>query len=192
MLLELIVAAGLAAAPNVGTDPVTWQIDQSHSEITFRVRHYVTKVPGTFKAFAGNIVADPSNLGTGSVEVTIQTASIDTKNERRDTHLKSPDFFASDSFPTITFKSTKVEATGSALKISGDLTMRGVTKPIVLTGEYSGTFGPAVAGKQKIGFTATTKVNRLDYGLKWNRLVEGSNMLGDDVEITLNVEANRQ
>jgi len=191
MLLELVAAAGLVAAP-VSTESPTWKIDVAHSEISFRVRHYVTRVPGTFKTFEGTIVADPADLAKGSVEVTIDAASIDTRNERRDNHLRSSDFFAVDSFPTITFKSTRVEASGDALTIHGTLTMRGVTKPIVLAGEFSGVAGTPEPGKQKIGFTASTRLNRLDYGLRWNRLVEGSNMLGDDVEITLNIEATRQ
>ncbi len=149
-------------------------------------------MPGTFKTWSGTIVADPANLAGGSVEVMVQTGSVDTKNERRDTHLRSPDFFAADSFPTMTFKSTKVEASGSDVKVIGDLTIRGTTKQVTLTGEFSGTAGAAAPKQQRIGFAATTRINRLDYGLKWNRLVEGSNMLGDDVDITITIEAVRQ
>lgn len=191
MLVTLALLAALSAPARIQPDPVKWTIDPVHSEITFKVRHFVTKVPGTFAQWAGEITADPAKLGGGSVSVTIQTASISTRNDRRDTHLRSPDFFAADSFPTITFKSTQVESTGSTVKITGELTIRGVTKPVVLTGEFGGTFGPAEAGKQKIGFSASTKVNRLDYGVKWNRLAEGVNMLGDEVEITINIEATR-
>jgi polyisoprenoid-binding protein YceI len=190
LLSALLTAATLSAAPRV--EPVTWQIDPNHSELSFRVRHFVTKVPGTFKTWSGTIVADPANLAGGSVEVTVQTGSIDTKNERRDNHLRSADFFLSDSFPTMTFKSTKVVANGAELEVTGDLTIRGTTRSVVLKGEYSGTFGPPTPRQQRIGFAATTRINRLDYGLKWNRLVEGSNMLGDDVEITITVEAVRQ
>lgn len=193
MLMQLAFTVAMAAAPTPVVEPVTWQIDAGHSEMTFRVRHFVTKVPGTFKTWEGTIVADPTNLAAGgSVSVVVQTASIDTRIERRDQHLRSPDFFAADSFPTMSFKSTKVEVSGSNLTITGDLTIRGTTKSVVLAGEYTGVFGPPEAKKQRIGFAATTKVNRLDYGLKWNRLVEGSNMLGDDVEISLTVEAVRQ
>ncbi|MGE0440891.1 MAG: YceI family protein [Gemmatimonadales bacterium] len=192
MLFQLLVAAAVAGPAAPITDPVTWMIDPIHSEVTFRVRHFVTKVPGTFKDWAGTIVADPDNLAGGQVEVTVKTASVDTKNDRRDTHLRSNDFFAVDSFPDMTFKSTRVEVTGSDLKVTGDLTIRGVTKSVVLTGEYGGTYGQPAPKQQRIGFTATTRVNRLDFGRKWNRLVEGSNMLGDDVDITINVEAIRQ
>lgn len=190
LLSVMLIASALRATPSA--EPITWQIDPSHSELTFRVRHFVTKVPGTFKTWSGTIVADPANLAGGSVEVVVETGSVDTKQERRDGHLRSPDFFAVDSFPTMTFKSTKVEAAGSALKVTGDLTIRGTTKSVVLTGEFNGTFGSPAPRQQRIGFAATTRINRLDYGLKWNRLVEGSNMLGDDVEITITIEAVRQ
>ena len=190
MILSLFAALALATPSTV--DPVKWNIDPVHSEVTFRIRHFVSKVPGTFTQWAGSITADPAAVAAGSVEVTIQTASINTGNERRDKHLRSPDFFAADSFPTITFKSTKVQLSGTELKVTGDLTIRGVTKSVVLKGEFGGTAGPAESGKQRIGFTATTRVNRLDYGVKWNMLAEGANILGDDVDITLNIEAVRQ
>ncbi len=191
MLWSLAVATLLAGPTPAAADSIKWTIDPVHSEVSFKVRHFVTKVPGTFTQWSGDILADPAKLAGGSVAVAIQAASISTKNDRRDTHLRSADFFAVDSFPTITFKSTKVEVTGSALRLTGDLTIRGVTKSVVLEGEFGGTFGPAEAGKQKIGFSASTKVNRLDYGLRWNRLVEGVNMLGDEVEILINIEATR-
>lgn len=191
MFWPVAVATLLAGPAHSPADSIKWTIDPVHSEVSFKVRHFVTKVPGTFTQWTGEILADPAKLSGGSVSVAIQTASISTKNDRRDTHLRSADFFAVDSFPTITFKSTKVEGTGSALRLTGDLTIRGVTKSVVLEGEFGGTFGPAEAGKQKIGFSASTKVNRLDYGLRWNRLVEGVNMLGDDVEILINIEATR-
>ncbi len=191
MLLTLVLAASLSipvASPS--GDPITWKIDVTHSEMTFRVRHFVTKVPGTFKTWSGAIIADPANLSGGSVEIAVETASVDTRNERRDADLRSGNFFLVDSFPSMTFKSTKVAAKGSALTVTGDLTIRGVTKSVELVGEYLGVAGPAE--RQRIGFAASTKLNRLDFGLKWNRLVEGVNMLGDDVEITINIEAVRQ
>ncbi len=190
MLLSVIAAIAIGATPPA--EPVKWAIDPVHSEIMFRIRHFVSKVPGTFTQWAGVITADPARLEGGTVEVTIQTTSINTGNERRDNDLRSANFFAVDSFPTITFKSTRVEVAGTDLKVTGDLTLRGVTKSVVLKGEFGGTAGPAEAGKQRIGFTAGTKINRLDYGVKWNMLVEGSRMLGDEVEITLNIEAKRQ
>jgi polyisoprenoid-binding protein YceI len=191
MLLPFVLAYSLSTPAAVsGDEPAAWKIDVVHSELTFRVRHFVTKVPGTFKTWSGTIVVDPANLAGGSVEVAVETASVDTRNERRDADLRSSNFFAVDSFPSMVFKSSSVEANGSMLKITGDLSLRGTTKPVVLVGEYLGLAGPP--DRQRIGFAATTTINRLDYGLKWNRLVEGSNMLGDEVEITINIEAVRQ
>jgi polyisoprenoid-binding protein YceI len=190
MLAALIFSLVAAPVP-AAADTIPWNIDTNHSEVTFWVRHFVTKVPGTFTTWKGTILADPANLAAGSVEVTIDVASINTKNDRRDNDLRSSNFFAVDSFPTITFKSTKVEAEGNAVAVTGDLTMRGVTRSVVLTGEYAGTFGPPEPRRQRMGFSVSTKIDRLDYGMKWNRLVEGSNMLGDEVEITINIEAVR-
>ena len=184
----LLVA--LQAAPQ--SEPVTWQIDPNHSEITFRVRHLVSRVPGTFTSWGGTIFADPADLGSGRVEVTIDAASITTRNERRDADLRSPNFFAVDSFPKITFKSTGVDARGTSLTVAGDLTMRGVTKPVTLTGDFGGVTGSPEPRRQRIGFSASTTINRLDFGVSWNRAVEGGGvLLGNDVEITINIEAIR-
>jgi polyisoprenoid-binding protein YceI len=190
-LLAALLFGLLAAPVPAAADTITWNIDTNHSEISFRVRHFVTKVPGTFTSWRGTIRADPADLALGAVEVTIDVASVSTKNERRDNDLRSSNFFSADSFPTMTFKSTRVEVDGSAIRVTGDLTMRGVTRSVTLTGEYAGTFGPPEPRRQRIGFSVGTKLDRRDYGLVWNRLVEGSNMLGDDVEITINIEAVR-
>jgi polyisoprenoid-binding protein YceI len=181
-----------AAAPAPVAPPVTWQIDVTHSELTFRIRHLVSRVNGTFGQWKGSIVADPANLSGGSVNVEIQTASIDTRNERRDTHLRTGDFFDAANHPTITFQSTRVQAQrGGALKIYGNLTLRGVTRPVVLDGrmlEVGGT-----PGRRRIGFEASTKINRMDYNVAWNRAAEGGGVvLGDEVEITIAVEAVEQ
>ncbi|HYW06718.1 MAG TPA: YceI family protein [Longimicrobium sp.] len=171
--------------------PITWNIDASHSSVTFRIRHLVSRVNGSFGQFKGAVVADPQNLAGGSVQVEIQTASIDTNNERRDTHLRSADFFDAEKFPTITFRSTRVRVTGRTLRVHGDLTMRGVTRPVVLTGEMTGVGG--VAGKRRIGFQASTTIDRKDFGVQWNRAAEGGGaVLGDEVQIQLDVEAVEQ
>jgi polyisoprenoid-binding protein YceI len=168
-------------------DPGAWAIDQNHSEVTFRIRHFVTKVRGRFTDWSGTISGDPKDWSSGTVAVAIKTASINTGNDRRDTDLRSPRFFNADSFPEITFRSSKVEVSGESITITGDLTMRGVTKPVVLKGSYLGASGG------KIGFEATTTINRTDYGVSWNRAVEGGGvMLGDDVEISISIEANKQ
>ena len=172
--------------------PVTWQIDVTHSELTFRIRHLVSRVSGTFGQWSGTIVADPASLNGGSVSVDIQTASIDTRNERRDTHLRSADFFDAANHPTITFRSTRVQAArDGSLKVFGNLTIRGTTKPVVLDGRMLEVGG--AAGRRRIGFEASTRVNRMDFGVAWNRAAEGGGVvLGDDVDITIAVEAVEQ
>ena len=169
----------------------TYQIDAAHSELSFRIRHLLGRVSGGFGEWGGAIGVDSANPSNSRVDVTITTASIDTKNARRDSHLRSAEFFAADSFPAITFRSTRVETQGKALRVHGELTMRGRTRPVVLVGEYAGAFRDA-AGKQRTAFTASTTINRNDFGVAWNRAVESGAMLGDDVTIDVAVEAVRQ
>jgi polyisoprenoid-binding protein YceI len=173
---------------------VTLDIDPVHSQVGFSVRHFFSKVPGQFKEFSGIIIADEKNPAASSVDVTIQTASIFTDNDRRDAHLRSPDFFAADSFPTITFKSTKVTPAGKdRYKITGNLTMRGVTKQVVLDMEFLGKGSVSMGGQSmgvRAGFEATMALNRQDYGIRWNKaLDQGGMMLSDDVEISIHIEA---
>ncbi len=189
----LTLAALSSVAPlSASAQGSTWTIDPVHSELTFRIRHYVTKVRGTFGKWQGSVTADPKNLASGVVDVTIDAKSIDTNDERRDNHLRSNDFFATDSFPTLNFKSKRVEVNGSDLKVHGDLTIRGITKPVVLNGTYGGV-AKGMQGEERIGFEASTKINRLDHKVSWNRAVEGGGiMLGDEVEINITVEAVRK
>jgi polyisoprenoid-binding protein YceI len=190
--LTFLVAPGVPHPPARAVVPATWTIDPVHSDISFRIRHFVSKVRGDFNDWDGTITGDPADWSTASVEVHIRTGSVNTKNERRDNDLRSQRFFAADSFPEITFRSTKIEVTGSDLTISGDLTMRGVTRSVVLKGEYLG-LAPGKNGADKVGFEAATTINRLDYGVSYNRVVEGGGtFLGDDVEITLEIEANKK
>lgn len=197
MKLWMQSAVAVAAAITLVAAPVqpaqaqaqTWKIDATHSEVSFRIRHYVTKVRGTFPKWEGTIVADPRDLSTGRVDVAIEAKSIDTNDERRDNHLRSPDFFATDSFPQLTFRSNRVELSGEAFRIHGDLTIRGITKPVILDGSFNGVARDA-QGKQRIGFEASTKINRLDHKVTWNRALEGGGvMLGDEVEISIQIEA---
>ena len=183
--------AALAGAP--AADPNAWRIDKTHSELTFQIRHFMSRVRGTFRDWKGSVtMADPAKWETAAIDVEIQTPSVFTDNDRRDADLRSSNFFAADSFPTITFKSTRVERNGDAAKIYGDLTIRGVTKPVVLEGHFLGLQNNANGG-QRLGFEASTTVNRLDYGVKWNRGVEGGGMmLGDEVKIEIAIEAVRQ
>ena len=206
-MLQILLAAVLAAAPAPtprppvpaatpraarALPPATWRIDVTHSELTFRIRHLVSRVRGTFRQWSGTLTSDSTDWGTGAVQVTIQTASIFTDNDRRDNHLRSPDFFAADSFPSITFQSTRVTRTGDDLRIEGNLTIRGVTRPVVLTGAFTG-FTRSAQGEQRVGFQASARINRLDYGVAWNRAVDGGGvLLGDDVTIEIAIEAVRQ
>lgn len=173
--------------------PNTWGIDKTHSELSFRIRHFMSRVSGTFRDWRGTIalpLADSAKWENAVIDVSIQTASIFTDNERRDADLRSSNFFAADSFPTITFKSTKITRAGSRAKIEGLLTMRGVTKPVVLDGEYLG-MRHFPNNMHRVGFAATTTINRLDYGITWNRVVEGGGVtLGDDVTIDIAIEAS--
>jgi polyisoprenoid-binding protein YceI len=128
-----------AASPAPTADAATWRIDVAHSELSFRVRHLVSRVRGTFTDWEGTITADPANLAGGSVNVEIRTSSITTNHERRDNHLRSDDFFDVEGHPTMTFRSRRVETQGERIRVQGDLTIRGVTRPVVLEGSYLGT-----------------------------------------------------
>jgi polyisoprenoid-binding protein YceI len=185
----LLAPAPLAQSVPAPGAPTVWTIDNTHSGVGFQIRHFVSKVRGKFKDVKGTITADETAWQNAVVDVEIATASISTDNDRRDGHLRSPDFFAADSFPTIRFKSTRIERNGDDAKIHGDLTIRGVTKPVVLTGSLTGIMKSAQG--DRVGFEASTTINRLDYGVKWNRVAEAGNMLGDDVKIEINIEAVR-
>lgn len=190
-LLALPQAGARPLATIPDTTPVVWQIDAGHSDISFRIRHFMSRVRGTFKQWEGTITGDSTNWASASVSVTIQTGSIDTGNERRDNDLRSDNFFDAANHPTITFTSTKVEARGSELSITGDLTIRGVTRTVVLTGQFLGSTGGQ--GRARVGFEASTKIDRTAFGVTWNRALEGGGvMLGDEVEIELAVEATRR
>lgn len=185
----------LAIAAPAFAEVKTFNFDRSHTEVGFNVRHFFTKVHGRFTDFTGSIKYDPQSLVTSSVMVTIRDTSISTANDRRDNHLRTKDFFWTDSFPNITFLSTKVVPgkDASHFKVEGNLTIRDVTKPVALDAEFLG-MGPVSIDKREMGFQAgwlaTTTVDRKDFGIVWNRtLDQGGMMLGDDVEIVLQVAA---
>jgi len=168
----------------------TYDIDASHSQVGFRIKHLVGKVPGRFTKFSGTIDFTPGKPETWKVDAKIDPASINTDNEKRDGHLRAPDFFDVAKHPEMAFKSTKVtDVKGETAKLHGDLTMHGVTKPVVLNLELGGTTKDPW-GNTKAGFTATGKVNRKDFGIVWNKTLDtGSLMLGEDVEVSIDVEA---
>jgi polyisoprenoid-binding protein YceI len=185
LLAGLIVLGSLA--PVAAAE--TWVIDTSHSSVSFEVRHFFSMVPGRFGEYEGMIQFDPDKPTEASVEATIQMASVDTDNEKRDEHLRSPDFFDVDSHPTMTFKSKKVEKQGEALKVTGDLTLHGVTKEVVLDVNFLGAMASPWGGNVA-GFTASTKIDRKDFGIVWNKTLDaGGTLLGDEVAIQINIEA---
>jgi polyisoprenoid-binding protein YceI len=192
-LVRLAVAAGLAAAL---TGPgraatTTYQIDPRHSSAGFGVTHLmISTVRGEFHAVNGTVVWDDSDPSKSSVNVTIDATTVDTQEPGRDKDLKSPNFFDVEKFPTITFKSTKVEAAGPGkLKVTGDLTIHGVTKQVVLEANAPKAPIRDPWGMTRTATSGTTKVNRKDFGLVWNKNLDGGGvMIGDDVDITLDVE----
>jgi len=172
----------------------TWKIDPSHSAVGFSVRHMVvSKTRGRFTKWSGEIRFDPQNPAASSVEVTIDPASIDTADAQRDAHLRSPDFFDVEKYPVASFRSTKVEDRGGdRYHITGDLTVHGVTRPVVLDAVYEGS-GKDPWGGERAGFIASTTIERKDFGLEWNKALDtGGVLVGEKVELSLEVEAIRQ
>lgn len=168
-----------------------WNYDLSHSSITFMVRHLmVSKVYGTFGKWEGTLAFDEKNPAASKAQVTIQTASVDTKEEKRDAHLKSADFFDVEKLPTMSFVSTGVDhVEGNTFHVKGDLTIHGVTKPVVLEAEFLGRAKDPWGG-ERAGFSAKTSINRKDFGLGWNVALEaGGVLVGEKVEITIEAEA---
>jgi polyisoprenoid-binding protein YceI len=169
----------------------TWTIDTAHSVVEFAVKHMVfATAKGRFSDFSGTIVLDSENVANSSVSVDIAAASIDTRDAKRDEHLKSADFFDVEAYPTLSFVSTSVEAKGDDLHVQGDLTMRGVTRPVVFEVEFNGQ-GVNPWGQQVISYTAHTRINRKDFGLNWNAALEsGGVLVSEEVKITLEIQAN--
>jgi len=198
LALAPVLAAAQIALPaqssTAGTSvkaPSTWKIDPTHSELSFTIRHMVSKVRGQFDAWSGTIIADPADWNTASVEVVAQTSSIDTNNERRDADLRSDNHFDADANPTVTFRSTKVSRfAGDSVTVAGNLTMHGITQPVVLRGHLNGITG--APGKRRAGFEAEATINRKDFNMTWNRIVEGSSMVGDEVRIEVDIAAVEQ
>jgi polyisoprenoid-binding protein YceI len=169
----------------------TWQIDKAHSDIFFTVRHMViTKVRGRFLKWEGTLVLDEQDWSKSRVEVSIDAASINTSDEKRDGHLKSADFLDAEKFPKLTFKSTKVEkASGDKLKVTGDLTIRDVTKSVTLDVEVLGK-AKDPWGNNKIAFNGKVAIQREEFGAKWNQALEtGGLLVGKEVDIDLELQA---
>ncbi|HVV84134.1 MAG TPA: YceI family protein [Kofleriaceae bacterium] len=168
-----------------------YTFDLSHSSVNFHVRHLmISKVHGRFTRWNGTLAIDEADLSRSRVAVEIEAASIDTKEPKRDDHLRSADFFDVEKFPTLTFASTKVEAAGDEqLRVTGDLTIHGVTRSVVLDVERQGEVKDPWGGV-RAGFSATTSISRKEFGLHWNAVLEaGGVAVGDKVTITLEIEA---
>lgn len=183
LLGSLLFAVPVLAAPQA------YEIDPVHSRVEFTIRHMFSKVTGDFGAFKGIVKYDPAAPATSSVTVEIDASSIDTNNDGRDKHLKSSDFFDVAKYPTLQFVSTKITPGAEGkLTVEGMLTMHGVTKPVVIDAAFLGA-GPDLRGTIRAGFEGSTKVDRKDYGIVWNKtLDQGGTYLGDDVTINLQIE----
>lgn len=175
--------------PETGTK-TTWKIDPSHTIVEFSAKHLmISTVKGRITDIEGTIVADEDELANSSVDVTLKAASIDTRTEQRDNHLRSPDFLHAEQFPVITFRSTKIEGDREDFSLTGDLTIREVTKPIMLKVTFEGQTKDPWGG-ERIGFSASGKIDRRDFGLTWNQLLEtGGAVVGNEIKIAVEVEA---
>ena len=188
----ILTAAFAFQAPAATT---TWKIDPAHTAAQFAVKHMmIATVRGEFKGVTGTVIWDDQDVAKSSVDVTIDAKTVNTGEEKRDQDLRSANFFEVEKYPTLTFKSKKVESAGSGkLKVTGDLTIHGVTKEVVLDVE-----GPSAAvkdpwGNTRTAISATTKLNRQDYGVKWNANLDGGGVVvGDTVTITIDLEMTKQ
>ena len=173
---------------------VKWEVDSAHSSIDFSVRHMmISRVRGTFHDFEATVEADPNDLTTADIQVSVDVASIDTRNEDRDNHLKSADFFEVEKYPKMTFQSTNiVKKGGSEYDLTGDLTLHGVTKPVTFSATFEGV-AKDPWGNEVAGLSAKGKIKRSDFGLTWNNTLEtGGVLVGDEVDISLEIEAKKE
>jgi len=188
-----VAVVGLAAAgPAAAQSPAStkWVVDPVHSQVEFGIRHLLGRVRGSFTRWYGLIATQDRDWTHGTVDVQVQTASINTGNAYRDADLRSPRFLNTDSFPKLTFKSTGIVARDSTVELHGILTLKGHVRHVVLKGSFHG-IGKDREGKERIAFDASTRLDRRDFGISWNELVEGTKTIGDDVEITIALEAVR-
>lgn len=169
----------------------SWEIDSAHASANFAVKHLmVSTVNGSLGEVTGRLELDDKDVTKSKVEASIDVKGLNTKQAKRDDHLRSPDFFDVEKFPAVTFKSTRIEkGAGNKLKVTGDLTMRGVTKSVTLDGELTNEVASPFGPMKIRGFSATTSVNRKDFGLNWNKALEsGGVLVGDEVKITIEAE----
>jgi polyisoprenoid-binding protein YceI len=192
-LVPSVVALLAFVAPVLAES--TWEIDPAHSSVQFSVRHLmISNVRGEFGSFKGTAHVDDANLGKSVVEATIDAASIDTREPKRDQHLKTADFLDVEKFPTITFKSKGIAAAGEGRwKMTGDLTLHGVTREVVLDVEGPTPYVKDMRGDTRTGVRARTKLNRKDFGIVWNKAMDGGGVVvGEEIEVTIEVEGVRR
>ena len=173
---------------------MAWEIDAHHSQVTFAVRHMmVSTVKGHFNVLRGKLEIDEQHPENSWIEAEADASSVDTRDENRDAHLRSPDFFEAEKYPTITFKSTKVEPTGDQeYRVTGNLTMHGITKEVAFKAEYTGQLKD-LYGMQRAGLAAKAVINRKDFGLNWNKALEtGGVLVSENVTIEIDLAAVRQ
>ena len=170
-----------------------WVLDPMHSEVQFKVKHLViSTVTGSFKSFEGNLETDNEDFTGAKIQFSLDVNSLDTNQEQRDAHLKSPDFFDAEQYPKITFVSTAFTKDGEDYTLTGDLTIKDVTKPVTLTAEHGGLAGDFY-GNTKAGFEITGKINRKEFGLTWDGVTEaGSIVVGEDIKLLINVQFAKQ
>ncbi|MGD0735691.1 MAG: YceI family protein [Terracidiphilus sp.] len=192
MLTQLLVTAALAL-PGIATAQTVWTIDKEHTNIGFKVSHFlISDTVGCFKDFDATVTAPANDFTGGTVTFTARTASVSTNNEQRDGHLRSKDFFDSSEYPELKFTGTLVKESGKDV-LRGNMTIRGVTRPVSFAVTYGGRMKDSTFHIEKAGFKISGTVNRLDYGMKWNETFEGGGaIVGADVKIDLNVEINRK
>ena len=191
-LAALAAATAVVLAASPARAAVTYTFDKNHTDITFQIRHMVSQVRGEFRDFGGTIVKDDANPAASSVELTIQATSIETGVDNRDNDLRGESFFDVAKFPTITFKSTKVEkVSDTEYSVTGDFTMHGVTKVLTLPVTFEGEMKEA-NGKSRVGFSTSTVINRKDFGITWNKTLDGGGMLlSDEVKVSISVAAKQ-
>jgi polyisoprenoid-binding protein YceI len=184
-----IASFGILLALGAAAQADTLKIDPVHSTVGFKIRHLFANVTGRFTDVSGTIDVDPAHPENASVNATIAITSIDTANEMRDKDLRGSNFFDATTFPTMTFKSTKVAVSGQQADLTGDLTLHGVTKPVTLHVQFLGK-GSSMMGGLTTGWEATGSLKRSDYGLTWSKTIEGTQLVGDDVSIDLEITAD--
>lgn len=193
-MMRTAIALLLFAAPALA-DTSTWEIDTAHTSAQFAVKHLmVSTVRGTMGPVTGTVTLDDSDLTKSTATASVDTKGVDTRNEKRDEHLRAADFFDVAKYPAMSFTSTKVEKVADGkFKVTGNLTLRGVTKPIVLDVEGSPTPLQDPFGNTKLGGVATTRINRKDFGLNWSKSLDGGGLVvSDEVDITIDVELTKK